>query len=146
MTVFKANDNSITSTSVKDDLDLSLVKSSTDEIQISSTSLYNNVEIIEFVVPENGDGEYEYQITCNSINSTNIPAALTWVKWRPGDVNSDGVADNTDALLVSQYDAGLIDLTPEQLFFADVNRDGMVDNTDSLLILQYDSGANVVLQ
>lgn len=146
LTFFNSNTDEDNQLEELDDLDLYLIKSSTNEMQTRSISSYNNVEIVEFVVPNNGSGEYEYQVLCDSINSTYIPASLTWMKWRPGDVNSDGIADNLDSTLILQYDSGTRELTPEQLFSADVNKDGVVDNIDSNLIMQYDSGANVVLQ
>lgn len=55
---------------------------------------------------------------------------------QPGDVNEDGVVDSRDALLILQYDAGLI----EEPAMADLNDDGVVDSRDALLILQYDAG------
>lgn len=57
-----------------------------------------------------------------------------------GDTNGDGYVDNTDASAVLKYDAGILDLTAEQLTAADVNNDGNVDNTDAAFILKYDAG------
>ena len=54
-----------------------------------------------------------------------------------GDVNGDGIINVTDGLLVMQYAAKLIGLTPEGLAAADVNRDGIVNVSDGLLIMQY---------
>jgi len=57
-----------------------------------------------------------------------------------GDLNGDEYVDNTDAALILKYDAGLIELTAEQLAIADVNNDSLVDNGDASMILRYDAG------
>lgn len=62
------------------------------------------------------------------------------LKTVPGDVNGDGEVDNADASVVLKYDAGLVDLTPEQLAAADINGDGKVDNQDVAEILKRDAG------
>jgi len=54
-----------------------------------------------------------------------------------GDVDGDGLVDNTDASLILKYDAGLLDEIAQH---ADVDGDGLVDNTDASLILKYDAG------
>jgi hypothetical protein len=56
-----------------------------------------------------------------------------------GDANGDGVADSTDAMLVLQYDALLIEDGEIDVTACDVNGDGSVDSTDAMLILQYDA-------
>jgi len=56
-----------------------------------------------------------------------------------GDSNCDGVVDPVDALLVLQFDAGIIDsLSCEAA--ADVNGDGVAGALDALLVLQFDAG------
>ena len=57
-----------------------------------------------------------------------------------GDINSDGVIDAGDAVLISRYDAGFITLTAEQLNAGDVNKDGVVDAGDAVIISRYDAG------
>ena len=57
-----------------------------------------------------------------------------------GDVNGDNTVDIADALLISQFDAGLIDIDESQRIFADVNKDGSVDIADALLISRLDAG------
>lgn len=59
---------------------------------------------------------------------------------KPGDVNKDGNVDSLDASAVLKYDAGLTDLTEEQLEIADINKDGDVDSTDAAIILKHDAG------
>lgn len=56
-----------------------------------------------------------------------------------GDLNSDGIADGTDAVLANVILAGLIDETEENgaMFkAADCNRNGTVDDTDVLSIIR----------
>lgn len=57
-----------------------------------------------------------------------------------GDTNDDGIVDIADALLISRYDAGLVNLDSRQLAVSDVNNDGIVDIADALLISRYDAG------
>jgi len=57
-----------------------------------------------------------------------------------GDVDGDEYVDNTDASIILKYDAGINDLTEDQLAAADVDGDGYADNTDASLILKYDAG------
>ena len=56
-----------------------------------------------------------------------------------GDVNCSGAVISTDAVLVLQLDAGLIDSLSCQEN-ADVNRDGAINSIDAALILQLDAG------
>jgi hypothetical protein len=64
-----------------------------------------------------------------------------------GDVNDDGVANSTDALVILSYDVG----TPIPPSFqnlinkgcGDVNKDGATNSTDALIILSYDAGIPV---
>ncbi len=58
----------------------------------------------------------------------------------PGDVNDDGAVDAGDAVLISRYDAGLVNLTDAQLAVGDVNDDGAVDAGDAVVISRYDAG------
>ena len=59
---------------------------------------------------------------------------------RYGDITGDGETDSADASAAFMYDAGIIDLTAEQLKAGDVNGDGQVDSEDAVLILKYDAG------
>lgn len=97
-------------------------------------------------VTTNGDGAFE--AACGTCADGQCTVALgagksgtvTIVEFIMGDVNGDGVADNTDAAVILRYDAGAIDLTDGQLKAGDVNGDGEVDNLDAAKILQYDAG------
>ena len=57
-----------------------------------------------------------------------------------GDVNMDGVIDINDAILITDYDAGLEILTEKQLSLADVNGDDIVDAGDAVKINFYIAG------
>lgn len=58
----------------------------------------------------------------------------------PGDADCNGVVDSRDALLVLQFDAGLIDKLTYTCSLADVNADGVVNSIDASLILQFVAG------
>jgi hypothetical protein len=57
-----------------------------------------------------------------------------------GDVNSDGVINILDVVLVNNYVLGNSTLTAAQRSLADVNRDNVVDIFDTVLIMQMASG------
>jgi hypothetical protein len=64
-----------------------------------------------------------------------------------GDVTGNGDVSSTDASLVAQYAAGMIDwFTEEQIWAADVNCDGSVTSEDAQLILDYVAGSIDELQ
>jgi len=56
-----------------------------------------------------------------------------------GDVNSDGMVNIVDALMVAQYSVGL-QPAPFSISAADVNGDGLLTIVDALLIAQYSVG------
>ena len=56
-----------------------------------------------------------------------------------GDVNSDGLVDALDAMLILRWDAELIGADALNLDVGDVNGDGMVDSVDAMLILRLDA-------
>lgn len=56
-----------------------------------------------------------------------------------GDADNDGDIDSTDAMLILQYDALLVEEGEIVLDACDVDGDGDVDSTDAMLILQYDA-------
>ena len=74
-------------------------------------------------------------VTCTQEPPATPPAA----PMDAGDANCDSSINGTDAALVLQLDAGLIDSVacPES---ADVNSDGVIDGLDAALILQMDAG------
>ena len=60
-----------------------------------------------------------------------------------GDVNGDGFANSTDALIVLKGDVGLDITTHCPVDCGDVNNDGFVNSTDALIILKYDVGLTI---
>lgn len=60
-----------------------------------------------------------------------------------GDINGDGIANSTDALIALSFDAGLPIPQPIldriNLGFGDVNTDGVTNSTDALLLLSFDA-------
>ncbi len=60
-----------------------------------------------------------------------------------GDVNDDGEANSTDALIVLSADAGIDTVAFCPMNCGDVNSDGVVNSTDALIILSFDAGMSV---
>jgi len=60
-----------------------------------------------------------------------------------GDVNSDDLANSTDALIILSCDVGLDVSQYCPMDCGDVNSDGLVNSTDALIILSYDVGMEV---
>jgi len=60
-----------------------------------------------------------------------------------GDVNRDGQADSTDALIVMSADVGTPTTAYCPLNCGDANGDGAVNSTDALIILSFDAGMSV---
>ena len=57
-----------------------------------------------------------------------------------GDLSGDKEVTQEDADLISSYDAGLVELTAEQLNAGDLNSDGLVDAGDAIIICMYCAG------
>ena len=60
-----------------------------------------------------------------------------------GDVNTDGIINETDMSLLSQYLNDEISLNDDQLINADVNSDGNVDKIDSLILEKHLGGSEL---
>ncbi len=60
-----------------------------------------------------------------------------------GDVNGDGAANSTDALIVLSADADMDTSAFCPMNCGDANADGSVNSTDALIILSYDAGMSV---
>lgn len=60
-----------------------------------------------------------------------------------GDINGDGLANSTDALIILSCDAGIDVSLFCPMNAGDVNGDGMVNSTDALIILSKDAGIAV---
>lgn len=65
-------------------------------------------------------------------------AVALGLKKRPmlGDVNGDGDVNTLDVAAILRHDAGIGELTDEQLAAADVNGDGVVSTADAVAILK----------
>lgn len=73
------------------------------------------------------------RITCSLSSPEPPPDSLA------GDVDCNGVVNSIDALLLLQFEAGLINTLP-CMDLADVNGDGRIDSLDAGLIKQIDAG------
>jgi hypothetical protein len=73
------------------------------------------------------------------------PTMLSGVVWVGilGDVNSDHVANSSDALIVLSADVGMNTSAFCPMNCGDVNGDGLVNSSDALIILSYDVGMSV---
>ncbi len=60
-----------------------------------------------------------------------------------GDVNGDGTANSTDAVIVLSCDAGIDTSQYCPMNCGDVNADGSIDSSDALVILSYDADMTV---
>lgn len=57
-----------------------------------------------------------------------------------GDLSGDEEITQEDVDLISSYDAGLVELTTEQLSAGDLNGDGIVDAGDAIIVSMYCAG------
>lgn len=72
-----------------------------------------------------------------SVNNKSQKWYLETINTRPGDVNLDGIINNTDFIRLNQYLAGIIIFTGNlQQYNADINRDGIINSLDSTLLQQ----------
>lgn len=78
------------------------------------------------------DATQDYVVRLSGRNQTSGPAVVGF--YLPGDVNGDGVVDNTDLQLVRSLIGTNINHSAYQ-FDADANRDGRIDRTDLMLTL-----------
>jgi len=77
-------------------------------------------------------------MTAQSVTVTFPEKAAPAPELMEGDVDMNGCVDISDAMLIAQYDVGLIAFTADQLKCGDTNDDGEVDITDAMHIAQYD--------
>jgi hypothetical protein len=77
------------------------------------------------------------------VSGASYTMAPTTTTSKLGGVNSDGVVNSTDALIILSADVGI--KTPQfcPMNCGDVNNDGFVNSTDALIILSYDVGISV---
>jgi len=61
-----------------------------------------------------------------------------------GDLNSDGVINSTDSLLLLKYTVGAQNLDSNQLRRADINSDNLVNSQDALILLKVAVGTDSI--
>lgn len=111
------------------------------------TAILLRLDAIEAVQPENVGtiisrlDEIESQL---SDLGTGAPMLITTIPKGPvkGDVNGDGIVDNSDYELMMQYRAGEIAEDALDLEAADVNNDGNINVTDVTILNKYIEGDN----
>ena len=81
---------------------------------------------------------YTYKGSSNSPYTVSIQLAIDASAL--GDVDSDGIITNKDALMLLQAANDLLNLTEEQFMRADINGDKELSAAEALRILQYVSG------
>ena len=81
-------------------------------------------------------GEYD-NIVLSDIYNGEIIREETIRPYGKGDVNYDGVVDETDLNLVTNYVSSAGDLEEEEFERADINYDNKVDIYDLMLLMQY---------
>jgi len=72
-----------------------------------------------------------------------VTATFTFESSILGDVNGDGFANSTDALIILSCDAGIDTSAYCPMNRGDVNDDGLINSTDALIILSYDVDIDV---
>ncbi|MHA6534097.1 InlB B-repeat-containing protein [Paenibacillus sp. BAC0078] len=79
------------------------------------------------------------KLSGDELKATVVTGAITYTVYYArivkGDANGDGILTAADALLLTKYLKGSIQLSPEELEAADVNGDGVVDEKDVKAIL-----------
>ncbi len=118
----------------------------------AGTHVYPQGEVVEITAtPETGyefdywSGDCSGDGTCSVTMDTDksVTAHFATITARLGDVNGDGEADSTDALIVLSADAGIATAQFCPMNCGDVDGTTFVDSTDALIILSYDAGMTV---
>lgn len=95
---------------------------------------------LEITVLDFGDASDDlYDVDPLDVSDGSFTCGVEDVLGFNGDANCDDSIDSLDALLVLQFEAGLVDrlIFPEG---TDSNKDGKIDSRDALLILQFNAG------
>lgn len=84
------------------------------------------------------------KLRTDELKTTVITQGITYTAYYTqiikGDTSGDGIVTAADALMLTKYLKGNIQLTPEELEAADVNGDGVVDDKDVKAILAIITG------
>jgi hypothetical protein len=92
-------------------------------------------------------GTFLNLLPCLTVNDSPFTIDPASVCQLCGDVNDDGTAGSSDALIILSYDVGIT--IPQNLLdkinagCGDVNSDGATGSSDALIILSYDAGLPV---
>ncbi len=108
------------------------VLDSPGHLKVTVNSTETIVQYISSASASNGTIRHSYTIEPNEAS----PDIL-------GDVNHDGLANSTDALIVLKGDVGLDISSHCPVNCGDVNNDGYVNSTDALIILKFDVGLTI---
>ena len=121
--------------------------------RISTTWYPLNAKISVPVVPEKpADDRYTYEIVWEPAPDRctgNQTIRLRYVPHRidgevPGDLNSDGIINSLDGLLLMRYLNGW-DITIANLELLDVNCDNTINSLDGLILMRYLNGWEITL-
>ena len=100
----------------------------------------NNSELTENKLIISYIGSVKAQVKPNADGHAYIRDQILQAMRKKGDVNCDGKADYSDALLILRASIGLAELTESQKQIADINGDGNPDYIDALTILRRSIG------
>jgi hypothetical protein len=107
----------------------------------------NNVTNVTYTPDTGYSGPDSFSYTIDDGNggtdSATVSVTVTEGGSILGDVNGDGYANSTDALIILSCDVGLNTASFCPMNCGDVNSDGLVNSTDALIILSYDVGITV---
>ena len=120
----------IIDTIYKDDLVVMLQRnynSEWDKIQLwDGRTGYTATEYLEKFVPNSGENPSEPEIPSGGDGEPTL-----------GDINSDGIINTLDAILVLQHISHKFTLTDAEELLADTSKDGIINTVDAIKILQY---------
>lgn len=114
----------------------------TDYIRYSDAPLTTEDTTVTITFPYVYYHNVENGTQMNAGVETTKPYAVVTISFGEvvlGDVNGDGIIDETDAGIILDYEAGIRKVQPS-LLTADVSGDGVVDSNDAVLIAQYAAG------
>ncbi|MCB2202435.1 metallophosphoesterase [bacterium] len=114
-------------------LDADAVIQNSGHIRVTVTPTNVTTEYVRSYLP--GDGTNGV-IADTRVSGPEMPDIL-------GDLNHDGFANSTDALIALKGDVGLDISSHCPVNCGDTNDDGYVNSTDALLILKYDVGLTI---
>ena len=98
-----------------------------DKIQLWDGRIgYTATEYLEKFVPNSGENPSEPEIPSGGDCEQTL-----------GDINSDGIINTLDAILVLQHISHKFTLTDTEKSLADTSKDGIINTVDAIKILQY---------